>query len=88
MNNESSRGAKAYNQLSDFLNGCLFDDMKAFVEASRRDHRTLQQKAFRLMMMVVEDTAKRDSDMRNEDSVRIACEITNRVKDITCLPYI
>ncbi len=39
-------------------------------------------------MMVVADTANRSSDMRNEDSVRIAGEIVHKVKDITCLPYI
>ena len=85
---DNNRGEKAYNQLSDFLNGCMIDDMKDFVEASRRDHRTIQQKAFRLFMMMVKDVANRQCDMRNEDSVRIANDIVSKVKDYDCLPYI
>jgi len=85
---DNNRGEKAYNQLSDFLNGCMIDDMKDFVEASRRDHRTLQAKAFKLFMMYVEDTANRSYDARNEVAVLKARNITDKVDNLTQIPYI
>ncbi len=85
---DNSKGLKAYNDLSSFLNGCMESDMKDFVEASRRDHRTLQAKAFRLFMMYVEDTANRNYDARNEAAVLKARNITNKIDDLTLIPYI
>ena len=47
---------------------------KAFIEAFKREHRTLQQSMFRMMLELVEEMASENyhTDGRNEDSKKMA----------------
>jgi len=47
---------------------------KAFIEAFKREHRTLQQSAFRMLLELVEEMASvsYQTDGRNEDSKKMA----------------
>lgn len=59
--------------LTDYVN-CFGREPKAFIEAFKREHRTLQQSAFRLMLALIEEMATENyhTDGRNVQSKEIA----------------
>lgn len=60
--------------LTDFVNSSNRDKQVEFIEAFCREHRTLQQSAFRLMLALIEHMATSEyrTDGRNEQSHKIA----------------
>ena len=67
-------GKELADQLGDFVNtyGC---DEQGFIEGFKRQHRTLQQSAFKLICKLIEDIAETPdnrTDARNEGSVMVA----------------
>jgi len=68
-------------EMSKFLNTLSSDERtEKFVEAMRRDHRTLQQSFTRLCLAWIADLADREHyDGRNEASVKVAKEIKRAI---------
>jgi hypothetical protein len=67
--------------MSDFVNNFGVDE-KTFCETMAKDHRTLQQSFTRLCVKWFETLAKQQYfDARNEDSVMLAREFTEKCKD-------
>ena len=56
---------------------------KAFIEAFKREHRTLQQSAFRMMLELIEEMATENyrTDGRNEDSKKMAKTLLDGFKE-------
>ena len=55
---------------------------QAFIDAFKREHRTLQQSAFRMLLELVEDMATDNyhTDGRNEDSKKMAKQLIEGFK--------
>lgn len=87
---EKSKGYQMAQELTDFLNNFSPDD-KGFVNGLMREHRTLQQNTFRLMVKTMEAwAAQYDNKMyddRNEATCRLSKKITELLKD-EYVPYI
>lgn len=69
-------------KLTDFVNNYNSDNGKLFIQAFEREHRTLQQSSFRLILELIEHMANGDyqTDGRNEASKRIAKSIMKGFK--------
>lgn len=70
-------GKELAEALSNFVNGASKNDMREFVEQlTRREHRTLQQRAMSLFVGCIErwaeDLDTNRFDLRNEATVRLA----------------
>jgi len=67
------------DELENFVNGASDEKLNEFVNAFNGMHRTLQQKAFGMMLKVVENVASSDYhfDGRNEESHKRAQLILN-----------
>lgn len=63
---------------------------KAFIEAFKREHRTLQQSMFRMFMELIEDmaTGEYHTDARNEASKNMAKTLIKGFKEIKKQEYI
>lgn len=70
------------DKLTDFVNNYNPDNGKLFIEAFEREHRTLQQSSFRLILELIEHMANGDyqTDGRNEASKKIAKSIMKGFK--------
>lgn len=80
-----------YQNMSHFINASGYDDMRKFIELFQREHGTIQQKFMKLCMSYVYSLTELPSwrvDMRNEEAVRVAKEIVDKVKNYNCLPLI
>ena len=69
------KGLELAENLTDFVNTySIRDKGKQFIEGFNRQHRTLQQSSFRLILELVENIASDDyrTDGRNEQSKKVA----------------
>jgi hypothetical protein len=79
----AERAKQAQDHLSTFVNDTLSDD-DAFIEAIKRDHRTLQQNQVRLALKIIEAFAEipdRLTDARNEGAVKTSREVIKLFKE-------
>jgi hypothetical protein len=69
---EFKEAKEVVEKLSDYVN--YNKSRKAFIEAFKREHRTLQQSAFRMLLELVEEMATENyhTDGRNEQSKIVA----------------
>ena len=73
MNN--TKGLELAEQLTDYVNTFSMDEKtKDFIEGFNRQHRTLQQSSFRLILSLIENIASDEFrvDGRNESSKKVA----------------
>jgi hypothetical protein len=86
---ESAEKAQAIvRDLSDWVNG-MGHDNRVFVEALIREHRTLQQQIFELMLACIDAWAKEEHfDLRNEFTVKKCREIMNLFPGGPAVPFI
>lgn len=77
------RAEGAYRALSNFVNDMCHDE-RAFLEAFKRDHRTLQEYIGELCLKVLAECAVDDygTDARNECIHKIAKKIFDNTKEI------
>jgi predicted metal-dependent hydrolase len=63
---------------------------KAFIEAFKREHRTLQQSAFKMMLELIEEMATENyhTDGRNEDSQKMAQQLIEGFKEAKKKEYL
>lgn len=77
-----NRGKELANQLTNFVNNynCKHED---FIDSFIREHRTLQQSSFRLILMLIEKMASDEyqTDGRNEQSKKIAKKLIDGFKN-------
>jgi hypothetical protein len=77
----STKGSKLAEELTDYVNNsnCSTND---FIEAFCRQHRTLQQSSFRLILMLIEKMASEEyrTDGRNESSKYVANKLIEGFK--------
>lgn len=74
----SNKGLELAQLLGDFVNTySLRDKGKEFIDGFCRQHRTLQQSSFRLILELIEHMASDDykTDGRNEESKKIAKQL-------------
>jgi hypothetical protein len=74
-------GKELAEQLGDFVNN-YNHDAEAFIDGFCRQHRTLQQSSFRLILQLIEKVASDDyaTDGRNEGSKKVAKQLLNGFK--------
>jgi hypothetical protein len=79
---KKEQAKKLTDKLTDFVNNYNSDNGKLFIEAFEREHRTLQQSSFRLILELIEHMASDDyqTDGRNEASKKIAKSIMKGFK--------
>jgi hypothetical protein len=75
-----------YKEFSRWINGAYTDDFREFAQLAMRDHRTLQQCTFSLLMTLIQEFAKAHDngyyDARNEFSCAKAKEILEKIPDM------
>jgi hypothetical protein len=90
MNTPKERAIKTARDFSNSVNEMSFD-AQAFAQELRRDHRTIQQNTMKVIMELVrqwsDDHDSGNFDLRNEDTVKMAKDITQNV-DTIYLRYI
>lgn len=71
---EKITGLKLADIMTDYVNGFSRDKGKEFIEGFTRQHRTLQQSSFRVILELIEHMASNSyqTDLRNEASKKIA----------------
>lgn len=71
---EKLTGLQLADAMSDYVNTFSRDKGKEFIEGFCRQHRTLQQSMFRMMLELIEHMATDEyhTDGRNEDSKKMA----------------
>ncbi len=76
--------------LTDFVNSSNSEKYDEFIEIFSNQHRTLQQSAIGLMLRVIEHVASDDykTDLRNEDSQKIARNLIDGFKIVKKQEYI
>jgi hypothetical protein len=69
---QAQEAKEVMDMLSKYVN--YGKSRKAFIEAFKREHRTLQQSMFRMFLELMEDmaTGEYHTDARNEDSKKMA----------------
>jgi hypothetical protein len=69
-----NKGVKLAGELADYVNYNSRDRYKDFIEGFTRQHRTLQQSSFRMILKLIEFMTTDDyrTDLRNEDSKEMA----------------
>lgn len=78
MEYKKVNGEELARILMSAVNGGL--DRKAFVKGVMNEHRTLQQLAFGLFAMCIQEWAKQEHwDLRNEDTIKASKEIVEKV---------
>ena len=82
-------GKQLAEAMADFVNGGR-DKQKDFIEGFCRQHRTLQQSAFKMMLELMEHIASDEyrTDGRNEDSQKIARNLVEGFKMAKKAEYI
>lgn len=85
---EQQEAKKLTDALSDYVN--YRKSNKAFSEAFKREHRTLQQSMLRMFLELIEEMASENyhTDGRNEDSKKIAQTLINGFKMVKQQEYI
>ena len=83
-------GIELANALTDFVNYNGRERRKEFIEGFCRQHRTLQQSAFGMMLELMEHMTTEDyrTDGRNEDSKKIAKTLIDGFKEAKKKEYI
>lgn len=87
---ENQNKAKAIiDELSDCVNKSSWSE-KHFIEAFKRDHRTLQQGMFKLFLQVIEEVASDNyhTDLRNQASKEVAKALLEGFKMVKKKQYI
>lgn len=76
------------SKMSDYANHNR--DITPFIDAFKREHRTLQQTMFGMMLKLMEAIADDDyrTDLRNEDSQKIAQKLLAGFKEVKRQDYI
>ncbi len=76
---ENTTGIELAEILGNFVNTSNRDKSKEFIEGFSRQHRTLQQSSFRLIMELIEFMASDNykTDLRNESSKAVAKRLIN-----------
>jgi len=85
---ELQQGKELANVLGDYVN--YRKSTKGFIEAFKREHRTLQQSAFRMMLELMEEIASENYhvDGRNESSKEIAQALLKGFKEVKKQEYL
>lgn len=85
---EFNEAKKVMNMLSDYVNHGK--SKKAFIEAFKRDHRTLQQSMFKMFLQLMEEMATENyhTDGRNEDSKKLAQTLLEGFKRVKLQEYL
>lgn len=83
---EKLTGLELANVMSDYANSYSRNKGKEFIEGFCRQHRTLQQSMFRMMLEVVEHVASDEyqTDGRNEASKDMAKKLIKGFKKVVC----
>jgi hypothetical protein len=79
---EAKEAKELMDKLSDYVN--YRKPNKAFIEAFKREHRTLQQSMFRMFLELMEDMAlgSYPTDGRNEQSKAIASQLVEGFREV------
>jgi hypothetical protein len=85
---ELQQGKELMNVLGDYVN--YRKSTKGFIEAFKREHRTLQQSAFRMMLELMEEMASDNYhvDGRNQSSKEIAQALLKGFKEVKKQEYL
>ena len=85
---EFKEAQELMSQLSNYVN--YNKSKKAFIEAFKREHRTLQQSMFRMFLELMEEMATENyhTDGRNEDSKKMAKTLLEGFKQAKKQEYI
>lgn len=85
---ELQQGKELMNVLGDYVN--YRKSTKGFIEAFKREHRTLQQSAFRMMLELMEEMASENYhvDGRNQSSKDIAQTLLKGFKEVKKQEYL
>lgn len=85
---ELQQGRELMNVLADYVN--YRKSTKGFIEAFKREHRTLQQSAFRMMLELMEEMASENYhvDGRNQSSKDIAQTLLKGFKEVKKQEYL
>lgn len=85
---EDTESKEVQAALSNFLNHAFDSQVQNFVEHVMRDHRTLQQSFFSLIMVCLNEWAKAYAegryDARNEFTCKKAAEIVKQIEFMDC----
>ena len=87
---EKLTGLELANQMGDFVNTFNRDKGKEFIDGFCRQHRTLQQSSFRMMLELIEHMASDNyhTDGRNEDSHKITKWLIDGFKEAKKKEYL
>lgn len=82
---EKITGLKLADIMTDYVNAFSRDKGKEFIEGFTRQHRTLQQSSFRVILELIEYMATNDyqTDLRNESSKKIAEKLMAGFRKVT-----
>jgi hypothetical protein len=85
---EFREATEVMNALGSYVN--YRKSTQAFIDAFKREHRTLQQSAFRMLLELVEDMATDNyqTDGRNEDSKKMAKMLIESFKEAKKKEYL
>ncbi len=88
LERELEQGKELVNVLSNYVN--YRNSTKGFIEAFKREHRTLQQSMFRMMLELMEEMAGDDyhTDGRNEASKNVAITLLEGFSEMKKQEYI
>jgi hypothetical protein len=79
---ELEQGKELVDVIGNYVN--YQKSTKGFIEAFKREHRTLQQSAFRMMLALMEEMASENyhTDGRNEESKNVAKMLIDGFKEM------
>ena len=85
---ELQQGKELMDVLGNYVN--YRKSTKGFIEAFKREHRTLQQSAFRMMLELMEEMASENYhvDGRNESSKKVAQALLKGFKEVKKQEYL
>lgn len=88
LEQELKQGRELADALGEYVN--YRRSTKGFIEAFKREHRTLQQSAFRMLLELVEEMASDNyhTDGRNESSKEVAQALLKGFKEVKKQEYL
>jgi len=88
LEQELKQGRELADALGEYVN--YRRSTKGFIEAFKREHRTLQQSAFRMLLELIEEMASDNyhTDGRNESSKEVAQALLKGFKEVKKQEYL
>jgi hypothetical protein len=83
MSNNGEKGKEMAEAFLDFVNGANSKDKQAFVQHILRDHRTLQQEAFNVMLDTCKAWSELDGTELFDDRNKYAVETSVKIMKAT-----